>query len=118
MMFRNMIGVETRLVISLDELEACLVIILQRQVAAVQMVEYTKFHGSDQVPFAIVVGNLMRFVGESTGYVRMCYSATRKLRFSKEVTRDSEWPSKNNLDSCARSSYCFFDTSLEVSGTP
>jgi hypothetical protein len=42
------------------------------------MVEYTKFHRSDEVLFAIVVGNLMRFVGESTGRVRMWYAATRK----------------------------------------
>src|SRR4030095_14189160 len=78
MMFRNMIGVETRLVISLNELEACLRVFLERQVAAIQMVEYTKLHRSDEVLFAIVVENLMRFVGESTGRVRMWYAATRK----------------------------------------
>src|SRR5262245_21695265 len=43
-MLGNMIGIEAYLIISLDKLEACLVIILQRQIAPVQMVKYAKFH--------------------------------------------------------------------------
>src|SRR5215510_12522068 len=43
-MLGNMIGIEAYLIISLDKLEACLVIILQRQLAAVQMVKYAKLH--------------------------------------------------------------------------
>src|SRR5215475_9662296 len=43
-MLGNMIGIEAYLIISLDKLEACLVIILQRQIAPVQMVKYAKLH--------------------------------------------------------------------------
>src|SRR4029077_6067347 len=64
-MFRHMIGIETRLIISLDELEACLVIILQRQISAVEMVEYAEFHRIERVP-SVVTRNLMRFADEST----------------------------------------------------
>src|SRR5262245_18832180 len=66
-MLGNVIGIEAHLIISLDKLEACLVVILQWQIAAVQMVEYAKFHRSDQGPFAGMNKNLMRFADESTG---------------------------------------------------
>src|SRR5215472_5446329 len=69
-MLGNMIGIEAHLIISLDKLEACLVVILQWQIAAVQMVEYAKFHRSDQGPFAVVDKNVMRFADESTGLMK------------------------------------------------
>jgi hypothetical protein len=47
------------------------------------VVEYTKFHGNDQVPFAVVNKNLMRFAGESTGRAKNVIGCDEKLEIQQ-----------------------------------
>src|SRR5262245_25359245 len=92
-MLGNMIGIEAHLIISLDKLEACLVVILQWQIAAVQMVEYAKFHRSDQGPFAVVDKNLMRFAEESTELMKnviICDSRLGIWQIASQILNDHE----------------------------
>jgi hypothetical protein len=45
-MLRDMVGVKTRSVISLNKPEARLIVLVKGQIIAVEMIEYSEFHSS------------------------------------------------------------------------
>jgi hypothetical protein len=52
------------------------------------MIEYAKLHGCDRVPFAVVIGNLMRFATECTGHVTNDTRGRMTLSFAQRMHWD------------------------------